>query len=342
MKTKIIAEISWGHDGSIEQAIELIKGAKSADADIVSIHITDMNEYMVPYFGNKKGKSSDTQKDGKIFNYLKNINFTDNQWLRLKAEASINNIKLCITPNDLNSTRFCISDIKPDFYTISTSSIHDYELIDTIASQNTPTFLRIGGSSFDEIKKVVRIFNIHNNDDLILIHGFQKMPTNLEDINIGLLPVLKSKFHLDIGLADHLPGDHHFAKYIPSIAVTLGAKYIEKHITINKKLRSEDFYSALEFDEFKEMVNSIRDTELSIGKKDYDSFTENSKQYNSYIRKKIVANQNIPPETTITTSHITQKRCDVGIESIHANSIIGKKAIIAIKKDETITPDKVK
>ena len=128
-KTHIIAELAWGHDGKISQAIELMKKAKESGADSFSIHLTDLPNYMVTYYGNGEGKVSQGREDLDVYKYLEDINPGDEQWEELANVAKEINIQLCVMPNDIQSLEFSEAKLSPEYYVVSPACLELVELI---------------------------------------------------------------------------------------------------------------------------------------------------------------------------------------------------------------------
>jgi sialic acid synthase SpsE len=338
--THIIAELAWGHDGKIDQAIELMKKAKESGADSFSIHLTDLPNYMVTYYGNGEGKVSAGREDLEVYKYLEDINPTNEQWENLAEVAKEINIELCVMPNDIQSLEFSEAKLNPEYYVVSPACFAELDMVEAIAKTGKKTLFRIGGSYLAEIEKVVNIFRANGNNNIILLHGFQNYPTKLEETDMSLLGTLKNTFNVEVGLADHIDGGDKLAKIIPMLALPYGATYIEKHITLNREDKSEDFESALNPDDFKEFVENIRATEIALGTPYFKDLNEATLRYRQIVRKRLVAAVEIKEGEIITAEKIIAKRCDVGLTPDNKELIIGRVAKKDIIKDEALMVEK--
>lgn len=336
-RVKIIAELAWGHDGSVVNAIELLKKSKNAGADIFSIHITSLPDYMVTYYGSGEGKVSSGREALDVYKYLEKINLSNEDWLLFAKEARSIGMPLCIMPNDMPSLEFAESRIDPDYYVVSAACFVEEAFLVKLAQKKKKTFFRIGGAYLGEIENAVNIFKREGNENIVLLHGFQNYPTKLEETNLSFLTTLRSTFNLEVGLADHIDGGDDIAMVIPAVAIPFGATYIEKHITLDRKLKSEDFESALDPDDFGRMVRYIRATEIATGQMAVSELSPATLRYRNISRKRIVAAADIPQGKIICISDLTFKRCDVGLTPDYLNSIINRKPLETIKKDDAIT-----
>ncbi len=340
-RTYVIAEMAWAHDGSLEKAIKIMKAAKKAGADAIGIHITNLEDYMVPYYGSGKGKVSAGREELNIYKYLNDINLTFEEWLVFSKESKKESIDICVMPNDKTSLDFTIEKINPELYALAAATFVEEDFVRDIAKQNKKTLLRIGGAYLGEIEKVVQIFRDEGNNDIVLLHGIQLYPTELKDTNLALIDTLKKLFDVEVGLADHIDGGNPLAKIIPLLAIPYGARYIEKHITLNREEKGEDFESALNPEDFKEFVGFIRAAETAIGTDKFTGLNDAELKYREIVRKKIVAKMDINKGTVITRKHISFKRCDTGLTPDKIDILLGRKTLEPIAKDDTITLDKL-
>jgi sialic acid synthase SpsE len=99
-KIRFIAEMAWSHDGSYNQALQIMKNAKKSGADFIGIHMTSLDHYMSKFYLNTLGKLSSGRQNLNVFKYLKKININNNKWLDFSNEYKKNKIKLCVMPND--------------------------------------------------------------------------------------------------------------------------------------------------------------------------------------------------------------------------------------------------
>jgi sialic acid synthase SpsE len=337
----VIAEMAWSHDGSIEKAKAIIKGASDAGADAISIHITSMKNYMVKDYGAAAGKAVSTGKEQEvIYNYLDRVNLKDNDWKELFSFARKVGLNICVMPNDLRSLEFS-AGLKPDAYVIAAACFVEENLVIEVAKQKKPVILRIGGATLGEIERVIGLLRENGIEDIILLHGIQAYPTKIEDTRLALIPTLKTTFGLPVGTADHIDADSPLALVVPLVALAFGANVIEKHVTHNRTLKGEDFESALNPDELKTLVGNIKEIEKSFGNSAIKTLSSEELRYRRVSRKRTVAAKPIKKGQKITASDIVFKRADDGIYPDESQFIIGRVANTDIKEDSPITWSKI-
>ncbi len=338
----IIAEMAWSHDGSVAKAKAIIKGAYDAGADAISLHITSLPDYMVKGYGRAtKHTISVGKRKEDIYTYLDKLNLKNKDWETLFTYARSLRLAICAMPNDLPSLEFC-RNLKPDAYVIAAACFAEERMVKEIAREKKPVILRIGGATLEEIKTVVNLIKEQGTTDIVLLHGIQLYPTKIEDNNLKLIPSLKAMFGLSVGLADHMDGDTEAAMILPLVALGFGANVIEKHLTHNRKLKGEDYISALDPAMFKKLVANIREIEKSFGSGKFHALSAGELRYREVSRKRTVAARLIKKGKKITEADFTFKRANDGVYPDEAKSIIGKMARVDIKKDVPLTWDKLR
>jgi sialic acid synthase SpsE len=339
--TFIIAEMAWSHDGSVENARKIIKGAADAGADAISLHITSIKDYMVRDYGCSAGQTVSTGKEKeRIYNYLDRINIKASDWDLLLSYARSVRLAICAMPNDMQSLRLC-EKLNPDIYVIASSCFVEENLVSEVAKKRKPVILRVGGATLGEIENTVNLIKQYSNDDIILLHGIQLYPTKLEDTHLRLIPSLKTIFGLQVGLADHIDAESELALIIPLIAIPLGATVIEKHITHDRSLRGEDFEAALNPNEFRTFVEYVREAEKSLGDSHYTYLSGVVLKYRTASRKRVVTSKKISKGAKVTENDIEFKRADEGIYPDESRFIIGRTVNQNIEEDKPITWDKL-
>jgi sialic acid synthase SpsE len=337
----IIAEMAWSHDGSAAKAKAIIKGAAEAGADAISVHITSLPDYMVKDYGRAaKHTISVGKRKEDIYTYLDRLNLKSKDWQMLFAYARGLGLAICAMPNDMPSLVFC-RELKPDAYVIAAACFAEERMVKEIAREKKPVILRIGGATLDEIKKVVNLIQKQGTTDIILLHGIQLYPTKIEDTHLKLIPSLKAIFGLPVGLADHMAGDTEAALTLPVAALGFGANVIEKHLTHNRKLKGEDYISALDPATFKKLVSNIREIEKSFGSGSFRSLSAGELRYREVSRKRTVAARLIKKGKKITQDDITFKRANDGVYPDEAKSVIGRTASQDIMEDDPLTWNKL-
>lgn len=336
----VIAEMAYSHDGSPEKASFIIREAAKSHADAISIHITSMQDYMVPHYGGGKGKVSAGKESNNMYSYLDSINLAFDAWGRLIPEAKALGIDVCVMCNDRASFDF-VQDYDPDMYVISASAFMEEEFVRVQARTKKPLILRVGGAHLGEIEKVILWAQEEGNNQQVLLFGLQNYPTAIDETHLSFLDTLRRTFSFQVGLADHLDADDPLSLIIPLLAIPYGATVIEKHITHNRGLKGEDFESALNPDELKMFVSYVRQVEKAIGSNNIQDFYSEMESYRQVARKRMVAACKINKDEELTREKITFKRSDQGTFPDELRYVLGRKVNTDINVNEPITFEKL-
>ena len=312
MKTTIIAEMACSHNGNINNAYKIAKYAYASKADIIQLQIWKLNYMMSPR--------------NPIYNKLKKIEFSEQQWINLikKIKKSLKGLKIYICFYEHNSFNL-LNKVKVDGIKINTSDLNNYYLLESAGKSRLPINLSIGASTLQEISKSLKILKKFKSK-INLLYGIQNFPTKIEDVNLKRLKYIKEKFKLNTGYQDHCEGNSKEGLYLPILALGYETSIIEKHICLNRSKTGFDFESALKPREFKEFVQNIRIAEKSIGTIFNNHFTKNEIKYRNFQKKNVVSTKFIKSGKTLNASNISMIRTGKNnSKSNNIEKIIGKK-----------------
>ncbi|HIP14171.1 MAG TPA: pseudaminic acid synthase, partial [Sulfurimonas autotrophica] len=204
-------------------------------------------------------------------------------------------------------------------YKIASFEITDYELIRYTASKGRPIIISTGIATIDEIQDAVDICRAEGNEDIILLKCTSAYPASLEDANLMTIPNLAETFGVLSGFSDHTLGTT-----APVVATTLGAVLIEKHFILDKAIGGADADFSLDKEEFRQMIQAVRDTEKLLGKVDY-SMTEKKKKSRQFSRSLYVA-KDIKKGEGFTEDNIRSVRPGYGMHPKYLKDILGSQA----------------
>lgn len=333
---EIIAEIAWGHNGKKEHLLNLLKGAKEGQCDWVSIHVTDMQEYMVPYYGAIEGSVSAGREVSSVYSYLEDINISKEDWSEFNTMRKDLGLKLMVMPNDISSFIFSKS-LQPDAYVLSAASFSERNMLEKIGLSEKKVFLRIGGSTLSEISSTISSLEDFGNKDIVLLHGVQNYPTKIEDSFLEDLEYLQKVYDYPIGLADHIDGSDPFALLLPVLASLYNIKFVEKHITLNRSDKDEDFEAAIHPKEFVELKTLLDKAVLAKKRSNLSSLDDSAKKYRNVSRKKLVLTNDLRKGDILSTEIIEYKRSHFGITLDDVQNALGRRVNKDLKKGDTLT-----
>jgi len=315
----IIAELSANHGGKIEIAKETIKAAKEIGANAIKLQTytadtltlnNDNEDFII--------KGGTLWDDKKLYD-LYNEAYLPWEWHQeLFDYARSIDIDIFSSPFDRSAVDF-LEQFNPSAYKIASFEITDYELIRYTASKGKPIIISTGIATIDEIQDAVDICKSVGNNDIILLKCTSAYPAALEDANLLTIPNLSQTFGVIAGFSDHTLGTT-----APIVAVSLGAKVIEKHFILDKSIGGADAEFSLDKKEFEEMIKVVRDTEKLLGKVDY-SMTDKKKKSRQFARSLYVS-KDIKKGEIITEENIKSIRPGYGLHPKYLNDVLGKVA----------------
>ena len=255
----IIAEMSANHAGSMERALELIHAAKDAGADCVKIQTYTADTMTIDchneYFQIEKG----TWEGENLYGLYQKA-YTPWEWQeQLRDEAAKVGIDFLSTPFDPLSVAF-LEELGVHFYKIASFELVDIPLLECVAAKNKPIVMSTGMGTLEEIQEAVDAIYSTGNRQLALMKCSSAYPAKPEEMNLRTIQDLKERFGVPVGLSDHSMG-----AFSAATAVAMGANLIEKHFCISRAVKNPDAVFSMEPQEFRQMVEQVREVEQAMG-----------------------------------------------------------------------------
>jgi pseudaminic acid synthase len=173
-------------------------------------------------------------------------------------------------------------------------------------------------ASLSDIESAVGTCREAGNNDLVLLKCTSAYPTPLEEVHLRTLPTLKATFGCEVGLSDHTLGN-----VAAGVAVTLGARLVEKHLILDRSLGGPDAEFSLDVDGFSGLVQTIRDTEKVLGSSEY-VMTETMRGSRHFSRSLYIS-QDVKDGEVITPNNVRSVRPGHGLHPKFLPQILGKK-----------------
>ena len=329
-KTYIIAEVGPNHQGSIKIACDYIKKLSNIGVNAVKFQIGIADEHYSDdaFKPNYQKKKSEKKLSIKDLAKKRLLNLKDH--IKLHKTCDKYNVDYLCSAFDLKSLRFLYKNTSFNYYKIASGEIHSLDCLEFLSKKKTPIILSTGMSNIADIKKSLEVLNKYKKKEIIILHCVSSYPTKVDELNLNFIKKINKIFNCTVGFSDHS------TEILPSvIAVSLGAKVIEKHVTLNKRWKGPDHKASLNIKEFEKMIQLIRKTEKILGRENKEISVEELK--NSYAAKKsCVAKKTLKIGDKILKKHICFKRPGTGVNPLDIKSIINKKVKKLIKKNTII------
>lgn len=330
-RTLVIAEAGVNHNGNLGLAFQLIEAAAHAGADVVKFQTFQAQAIAT---GQADKAVYQKQAKGKVesqLDMLKKLELTTEQHVQLINYCHECGIEFLSTAFDIDSI-LKLSSMNLQRWKIPSGEIINLPYLRTIGSLKKPVILSTGMANLGEIESAIDVLQHAgtNRDQITLLHCTTEYPAPLPEVNLRAMLTLAQAFDLPVGYSDHTDGIA-----VPIGAVSMGAKVIEKHITLDRSMDGPDHLASLEPVQFAAMVDGIRAIELALGN-GIKRATESEMANLAIVRKSIVAKRPIQKGEFFSPENITTKRPGTGISPMRWDDLIGRKSSRTYVVDELI------
>lgn len=329
-KCYIIAEAGVNHNGRLDLAYKLCDAAKQAGADAVKFQTWITEDIITQNVEQAEYQKKNNGNDESQFDMLKKLELSFDDFSKIKEHCDNIGITFMSTADEKMSLDFLVSLGVPCLK-VGSGDIGNISYLRYVGSKGLPVILSTGMSSLSDVDISIRALKEGGATDITLLHCTTNYPCPKEDVNLLAMLTLRDAFHLPVGYSDHTEGIE-----VATAAAALGATVIEKHFTLDKNMEGPDHIASTEPDEFKKMVESIRNVEKCLGN-GLKVPTVSEKEISKVVLKRIVAARPIKKGTIFSDSDLAIKRNDSGLPARFWDIVIGHKADRDYEKDEGIT-----
>lgn len=327
----IIAEAGVNHNGSLKTAKEMIDAAKMAGADAIKFQT-----FKAESLASRSAPKADYQKESMCntesqFDMLKRLELDEAAHKELIRYCRKNGLKFLSSPFDLESIDL-LNRLGLEIFKIPSGEITNLPYLRKIGSLKKEVIISTGMSGMEEIKTALDVLVECGTakENITILHCNTEYPTPYTDVNLRAMVTIRGAFNVDVGYSDHTLGIE-----ISIAAAALGASVIEKHFTLDRKMKGPDHKASLEPAELKAMISAIRNVEEALGSLDKRP-SASEKANISIVRKSITASNFIKKGSRFTEVNITAKRPARGLSPMKWDSVVGKTAKKDFQKDELI------
>ena len=323
--TFIVAELSGNHNQDFNRAIELVHAAKEAGADAIKLQTYTADTITIdcnnPIFTINEG----TIWDGRTLYDLYKEAYTPWDWQpKIMDEAKKLGLECFSSPFDFTSVDF-LEEMNVPAYKIASYEINDIPLIRKVAKLHKPVIFATGIAYPEDIRLALDVCKEEGNEDIFLLKCVSSYPTPYEEVNLNIIPTLANTYGCLTGLSDHTMGTA-----VATASIPLGAKMIEKHLTLKRADGGPDSAFSMEPEEFKKMVEDVRIVEKALGSSEYKltktQELEHGGSRSLFVVKDIKAGEILTPE------NIRSIRPGDGLHTKHYEEILGKTATADLTK----------
>lgn len=317
----LIAEAGVAHFGSLEKARRLVDLAAFAGADAVKFQMFRTEELISAASPEWRQRLRTKELPLAAFGEIRD-------YCRLRG------IAFCATAHDEPSLEALVR-LDPPFYKLGSGEVRNWPFVQRVAALGKPVVLSTGMYSMDDVEQALAVVAAAGNRQLAVLHCVTLYPTPPADANLRAMDTLRTRFPgLLVGYSDHTRGFH-----VPLAAVARGARVLEKHLTLDYDVPdAQDWKAACGPEDFPAMVRQLREVEAALGL-GHKAPGEAEQASLAWARKSLVAAVAIAEGAIITRLMLRAQRPGSGIPPAEIDTVIGRRAVVAIPAGEVLSRD---
>ena len=342
--TYIIGEIGQNHNGSVDIAkliVELI--SRPVKEEYFGIDLRPMNAVKMTK-RDLAHELSDSQMSrvydspnsfGRTYGeHRAYLELSDEQHFEVykyAKEKGLDFVETLCAPSCLSMMKY----FTPDYLKVASRDLTNIPLLEALAETKIPMILSTGMAGKKELDEALDVICRYHNE-ISILHCVSQYPTNPNNLNLNTIKYLKDNYpQYKIGFSDHTIGIS-----APIAAIAMGAEIIEKHVTIDRRMKGTDQAGSLGPDGVNRMIRDIRITEMSMGKEELfiEPEVKNSK---IKLERSIATNRDLKVGDVITENDIHLLSPGDGFKWSERQSVIGKKVKVEIPRNEIIYPQNI-
>lgn len=340
--TYIIGEIGQNHNGSVELAKVIIDLASREVKDEVFGTVLKGMDAVKLTKRDLKQELSQSQMDriydsphsfGKTYGeHREKLELTDEEHYEVylyAKEKGLDFVETLCAVGCLSMLRY----FSPDKLKVASRDLTNLPLLAALAETKIPMIVSTGMAGKKELDDAITVITKYHSD-LSILHCVSQYPTEPKNVNLNTIPYLMKNYKdFVIGYSDHTIGIS-----TPVAAVAMGAKIIEKHITLDRRMKGTDQAGSLGPDGVHRMVRDIRILDQSMGVEDIFIVPETAVAKEK-LERSIATKRSLDKGTIITEEDIHMLSPGDGFKWAERNQVVGKKLKGAIAENEVIYPN---
>jgi pseudaminic acid synthase len=321
----IIAEMSGNHQQDYRNALRIIDAAVEAEVDAVKIQTYTADTMTID--SDKEPfqiRVNDAWKGQTLYSLYQTA-YTPWEWQPdLKKYAESKGLLLFSTPFDETSVDF-LEKMNVSLYKVASFETGHIPLLKKIGRTRKPVIISRGLSSYKDLSLAVRTLRAAGCPQVAVLHCVSSYPAVHEQMHLATIPDLCRRFRVITGLSDHSLGST-----VALTSVALGARIIEKHLTISRAEGGPDAGFSLEPQEFQTMVRDIRNAEAALGSP--QRAVEEGERENIVFRRSIFVVRDIRKGEKFSKDNIRVIRPGQGLSPVHYESTLGRESRMDLER----------
>lgn len=319
----IIAEAAQGYEGSADVACILAKSAKKAGADAIKFQVIFADDLV--------------SEEYQHYDLFKSLEMPEESWQKISDLCRSIGIELILDVFGPLSADVA-KNVCADGVKIHSTCFFDDALHEFAFNNFDNIFVSIGGIEKFEVDQFVS--KIPPGNSVVFMHGYQAEPTPIEKNHLNRISTLGKSTGSQVGFMDHSDGDGCDTELLSVLALGMGVKVFEKHITLARCLEMEDYTSALAPDGFKKYVDTLKRMALSLGSADL-CLADEEFEYRSKVLKRVVARRDLESGELLSAENtrFVRSKNSQGLHQL--SNAYGKKLRVSCERGQPVEENMV-
>lgn len=327
----VIAEIGNNHNGSFERAIRMVDLAVEMGADCAKFQMRHLDEVYRKRTLSKAGEDLGTEY---VIDLLLRFELSVDEHRKLAAYCAQKGILYLCTPWDSRSVEV-LEGFGVPAYKVASADLTNLPLLDVLCATGKPLILSTGMSTREEEQITIDFLN-RRKAKFVLLHCNSTYPAPLHDIQLKWMEQLRS-MHALVGYSGHERGIA-----VSLAATTLGACVIERHFTLDRNMEGPDHAASLEFNEFKRLIEGIREIEQALGDGGERKLSQGEMINRENLGKSLVAAGDLSKGTVLSAEHIKVRSPGQGLSPQHYEQLLGRALQREVSEEDFFFPSDLK
>ena len=327
----IIAEAGVNHNGSVALAKKLVDAAKKTGADAVKFQNFKPEEVVTSKVGMAAYQKRNTGKSQSQLEMIRVFALTSGDFREIAAYCKKKGILFLSTPHGGFDSVDLLAELHVAAFKFGSGDLTNLPVLKYAAQFKKPMIISTGMANMAEITEAAAIIRSAGNSQIIIMQCTTDYPTSPHEVNLRAMETISKGIGAIMGFSDHTLGSH-----ASTMAVALGTRVIEKHLTLDKKMPGPDHKASSDPKEFTAFVKALREAELMLGSATKRP-SASEKQYMPIVRKSVVARVAIKKGEKFTEHNLGVKRPGTGLHPRFYFKLMGKCAKRDMPQDELLS-----
>lgn len=313
----VIAEAGVAHFGNEEKALRLVDLAVEAGADAVKFQVFDVDALIAGSLPDWRERLGSRQLPYAAFE-------------RIQGYCRERGITFFATAHDEPSLDF-LASLDVPAYKVGSGEVGNWPFLKRVASLGKPLIFSTGMYERTQIGEALQTVRETGNASVAVLHCVTRYPTPPEEVSLGNMQWIRENHQVVTGYSDHTRGFH-----FPLAAVALGARIIEKHITLDYNVpNAQDWKVSCGPADLGVFIEQLREIEAGLGAR-LQGPTQGERESLVWASKSLVPKRDLPAGTILGASDLTGKRPGSGISPSRIGELIGRTTKVDLARDQVI------